>query len=176
FSRKRLGNQWLTRESSGPTVAIVDGAAQIAGVFQSSGDARLYRALNASDFVSISADVWITPGKDNARVGLFALREHELPCGTEVFAEASVARHKEGNVQLRFQRSSQLPELRDMKQPFPTGKWVRLMIERQGESSEATVTLYMDGIPLAENVSMPALAQSKTQLLVGLFAARDSNR
>jgi hypothetical protein len=47
---------------------------------------------------------------------------------------------------------------------------VRVRLERTGESSEASVTLSLDGIPLIEDLSLPAFGQSKSQILVGLFA------
>lgn len=176
FARKRLANQWQTNESSGPTVAMLDGTVEIAGVFQKSGNARVYRQYDGGEFLSFEADVWIDAAKANASIGIFAARERAKRDDTEVIAEAAAYRHKEGGVQLRFVRQGQAPELRDMQQPFPTGKWVRVKLERRGQSTEATVTLYLDGIPLVENQSMPALAQAKTPLLVGLFVEGDTGR
>jgi tetratricopeptide (TPR) repeat protein len=171
FSRKRLANGWATEESDGVLSAIADGAVELTGQFTKDGRGRVYRTFEASDFLSFEADVWIDPTKANARIGIFAARERASQrTGTETIAEASVSRHKEGNVQLRFQRQGQSEDVRDMQQAFPTGKWVRLKLERRGESAEASVTLFLDGIPLIENQSLPAIAQSKAQLLVGLFA------
>jgi hypothetical protein len=53
---------------------------------------------------------------------------------------------------------------------------VRLKLERRGESTEATITLFLDGVPLVENVSLPALGQSKSPLVVGLFATGEIGR
>src|SRR5262249_21011557 len=127
-------------------------------------------------FVSFEADLWIDPAKNNARIGLFAARERPRQNDTEIIAEASLSRHKEGGVQLRFVRQGQAPELRDMQQPFPTGQWVRLKLERTGESSETAVTLFLDGIPLVENQPMPSLGVSKSPLLVGVFVEGDTGR
>lgn len=172
FSRKRLANGWQADESDGVVSGMQDGTVELSGMFnKQDSKARVYRTYDGGAFLSMEADVWIEPGKADARIGIFAARERtNTRTGTEVFAEASVSRHKEGNVQLRFQRQGQAPDERDMQQPFPTGKWVRLKIERRGESSEATVTLFLDGIPLVENLSMPALGQAKSPLIVGLFA------
>jgi tetratricopeptide (TPR) repeat protein len=176
FSRKRLVNGWLTYESDGPTVGMVDGAVEISGVFSKSGMARVYRPYDTGVFVSFEADVYIEPGKMNASIGIFAVREALRRNDNEVIAEASVSRHKEGNVQLRFVRQGQKPDVRDMEQPFPLGQWVRLKLVREGESTEATVTLLMDGIPLIEDLPMPALGQAKSQMIVGLFAEGDTGR
>lgn len=176
FSRKRLGNGWQTFESDGVVVSMVDGTVELAGQFTHEGKGRVYRPYDAGEFVSFAADVFIDPNRASGSIGIFAARERPRRDDTEVIAEASVSRHKDGNVQLRFVRSGQAPELRDMQQPFPTGQWVRLELRRSGESSEGTVTLFLDGIPLLEDLPMPALAQAKTQLLVGLFAEGDPQR
>lgn len=176
FARKRLANGWQTNESDGPTVSMIDGTVELAGVFQKSGQGRVFRQYDGGVFVSFEADLWIDPQKANASIGIFAARERERRDDKEVIAEAAVTRHKEGGVQLRFVRQGQAVDLRDMQQPFPTGKWVRVKLERRGESAEATLTLYLDGIPLVENLSMPQLAQSKSPLLVGLFAEGDTGR
>jgi tetratricopeptide (TPR) repeat protein len=176
FERRRLANGWQTSESAGPTVALEDGAVEIAGVFQKSGQARVYRTYDGGEFLSFEADLWIDGRKANASIGLFAVRERARRDDTEVIGEALVSRHKEGNVQLRFVRAGQAPDLRDMRQPFPVDRWVRLRLERRGESAEGTVTLYLDGIPLLENHPMPQLAQSKSPLLVGLLVEGDTGR
>jgi hypothetical protein len=87
-----------------------------------------------------------------------------------------VSRHDEGGVQLRFVRSGTAPDVRDMRQPFPTGRWVRVKLERRGESTEATITLYLDGIPLIEDHPAPALGQARSPLRVGLFVEGDTGR
>ena len=176
FSRKRLANGWLSNESDGPTVSMADGMVEISGMFERSGKGRVYRQYDGGDFVSFEADVWIEASKANASIGVFAARESARRDGVDVLAEASVSRHKEGGVQLRFVRKGQLPEERDMQQPFPTGKWVRVKLERRGESAEGTITMFLDGIALVENQPMPALAQSKSPLLVGLFVEGDTGR
>src|SRR6185436_9547295 len=178
FSRKSLKNGWEKNESDGVTGEVVDGAVHLAGVFNKrEGRGRIWRPFDGGAFLSFEADVWIEPDKANADVGIFAAREVARRNDTEIVAQAAVSRDSlSGNVQLTFQRQGQAPEERDMKQPFPTGKWVRLKLERRGQSAETTITLFLDGVPLAENVSTPALGQAKSQLVVGLFAGGDLNR
>jgi hypothetical protein len=176
FERKRLLNGWQTRESAGPQVSVEDGAAVISGQFTKVGDARIYREYPAGLFVSIEASVWIEPGKDSVRAGLFAARERARKDTTEVIVEASVARHKEGGLQLGFTRSGQPPRTLDMQQSFPTGRWVRLKIERTGESADSAVTISMDGVPLIEDEPLASLGQTSTPLLVGLFVEGETGR
>src|SRR5262245_49653239 len=170
FERKSLANRWETNESDGVVANVLDGAAELKGVFdKKDGRGRIYRQYDGAEFVSFECDLWIDPQEDTASIGIFAARERVARNATEVFAAAAVSRHKEGNVQVLFKRQGQAEDLRDMRQPFPAGQWVRVKLERRGESSEATITLLMDGIPLVENQSMPALGQAKSGLFVGLF-------
>lgn len=176
FNRKRLANSWEMNESDGVVTSVNEGAAELSGVFTKSGQGRIYKPFDGGTFVSFEADLWIDPTKANANIGIFAARERAGRSESEKIAEAAVGRHKEGNVQLRFQRAGQSADVRDMQQPFPTGRWVRVKLERRGESAESTVTLFLDGIPLIENQAMPTLGQSKSQLYVGLFAEGDPGR
>ena len=178
FARKRLANGWQTDESDGVTLGMPGGTVELAGVFdKNGGKARVYRTYDGGAFLSLEADLLIEAGKTSAnRIGIFAARERAQRNDTEVIAQALVARYREGNVQLLFQRQGQAADERDMQQTFPLGKWVRLKLERRGESTEATVTLFLDGVPLAENVSLPALGQSKSPLVVGLFVEGDAGR
>ncbi len=177
FDRKRLANGWTPRgEDAGPQVAVVDGAVRIEGLFGKSGDVRVFRQYPAGLFVSFQADIRIEPGKDSVLVGIFAARERARREDTEVIAEAAVYRWKDGGVQLRFVRTGQTTETVDMRQEFPVGRWVRLELERLGESSESAVTLFLDGVPLLENVRMASLAQTTSPLLIGLFVEGQTGR
>ncbi len=179
FNRKRLANGWTPRgEDAGPIVTMAEGAVQVNGLFTKSGEVLVQRELPAGVFVSFEASLWIEPGKDKAqRIGLFARRERPRRGNqSEVIAEASVSRHKEGGVQVRFVRSQQATEILDMGQPFPVGRWVRLKLVRSGESSESAVTLFLDGIPLVSDVAMASLGQTTTPLLFGLFVEGETGR
>lgn len=178
FARRRLGNSWQTREASGPTVELVDGVLTVSGQFTRSGDARVYRQYDGGEFLSLEAEVTIDPARASGRFGLYAARERAGRAGAEpeVMAEAAILRHPEGNLQVRFVRSGQATEERDMQQPFPLGQPVRLKLARTGEGSETRLTLYVDGIPVVEDVPMPGLGQSKTPLLVGFFIEGDNGR
>jgi len=178
FARRRLGNNWQTREASGPTVELVDGVLVVGGQFNQNGDARVYRQYDGGEFLSLEAEVTIDPARASGRFGLYAARERAGRAGAEpeVMAEAAILRHPEGNLQVRFLRSGQAPEERDMQQKFPLGQPVRLKLARTGEGSETRLTLYVDGIPVVEDVAMPGLGQSKTPLLVGFFIEGDNGR
>lgn len=176
FERKKLINEWRKREPFGPVIGMLDGAVRIEGVHQTSGATLVWREYPASLFVSIEADVWIEP-RSNVRAGIFVSRErarrNQEP---EIVSEASVSRHPEGGLQVRVQRGGTEPVLTDMAQPFPTGRWVRLRIERTGESGNSKLAFSLDGIPLVEGASMPQIGRASTPLLVGLFAEGEPGR
>lgn len=178
FARRRLGNSWQTREASGVTVTLTDGVALVTGQFERNGDARLYRQFDGGEFLSFEADVTIDAAKASGKFGLYAAKEKAGRAGSEpeVTAEAAILRHPDGNLQVRFVRSGQAPEERDMQQPFPLGKTVRLKIARSGEGSDTSMTLFLDGIPVVENVKTPGLGQAKTPMLVGFFVEGDNGR
>jgi len=178
FNRKRLGNDWLTREGDGieVTLDLDEGAVRVAGSFAQGRAASVYREFPANAFVSIEASVWVSAAS-NARAGLFIARERQRRDEYETTDEVSVSRQKEGSLQVRFQRSGNEPTVTDMEQVFPTSQWVRLRIERTGESSDSAVTVSMQGIPLIEGLSMPSLGRGSTNaLLVGLFVEGEAGR
>ncbi|MEW6072486.1 MAG: tetratricopeptide repeat protein [Planctomycetota bacterium] len=173
FNRKRLANGWVTDEGLGPEARMAEGAVEVRGVFTTSGTTRVYREYGANLFASLEADVWLEP--TNVRAGIFIVTERARRAGeSEITHEASVTRHKDGSTQVRLVRSGRTPEVLDMEQPFPTGEWVRLRIERQGEGSEAAVTLFLNGIPLVESARLAGIAQGT--LRVGLLVEGEVGR
>ena len=175
FNRTRLINGWMTREGDGPTVGMRDGAVKIEGQFDKlDGKAQVYREYIASEFVSFSASVRVSA--DAVRAGIFIAREQQRRGASDVMGEASVSRHQDGSLQLRFIRQGQPVTVVDMEQSFPVDRWVRLAIRREGVSSDTTVTILMDGIPLMEDVSLPSVGSANSPLLIGLFAEGASGR
>ena len=139
------------------------------------GRAQVYREYIASEFVSLSASVRIV-GENSVRAGVSIAREQQRRGESTVTGEASVSRHEDGSLQVRFVRQGQPVAVTDMQQPFPTNEWVRLTILREGVSSDTTVTILMDGIPLVENAKLPAVGGANVPLLVGLLVEGDRGR
>ncbi len=175
FNRKRLINSWFTREDAGPIVAMEDGAVKIEGAFTKNGGTQVYREYTSSEFVSFAADVWIA-ADSNVRAGIFVARERARRDARDVIGEASVSRHKDGALQVRIIRQGQPEIVTDMQESLPTGRWVRLSIERTGSASETAVTIAVDGIPLVERVTLASLGTANSPLLVGLFAEGEVGR
>lgn len=176
FDRKKLINDWRTREAYGPIVGMLDGAVRIEGVHDTSGTTLVWREYPSSLFVSLEADVWIE-ADSNVRAGIFISRERtRRNKEPEIISEGSISRHRDGGVQVRVQKSGTDPLLVDMEQKFTAGEWVRLRIERTGESSASRLAFSLDGIPLIEGVGMPGIGRASTPLMVGLFAEGEPGR
>lgn len=174
FERKRILNDWDYRESAGPQSRIVDGEVVLEGTFEATDGSLLYRTLPASVFVSLEASLWIEP-TTKANVGIFLARERERRQGRELLARSAVWRHHDGSLQVSITKQGQTPIVADMEEPFPVGQWVRLRIERAGDASDSRVTLFADGVPLVEDVSMPSLRAS-TPVIFGLVAEGEPGR
>jgi len=174
FDRKQIRNNWDLRESAGPTFRIVDGEIVVDGSFSTTGAAILYRTMAAALFVAVEADVWIDP-TTKADVGLFLARESTRRTSNELLERVAVVRHFDGQLQVNIQKEGNTPKFVDMEQPFPTGRWVRLRIERNGNDTDTRVTLFADGVPLVENVQMASL-RANTPLLIGFVAEGEPGR
>jgi tetratricopeptide (TPR) repeat protein len=176
FDRKgEIRNDWTAREGAGPTFRIADDQVVLEGTFTKAGMAMLYRERAASLFVSAEADVWVDPST-KADVGLFIAKElSRARTGPEIVERVAVVRHHDGSLQVNLQKEGNTPKLVDMEEPFPTGRWVRLRIERAGDETDARVTVYADGVPLIENAPMAALSSS-TQLIFGFFSEGEPGR
>ncbi|MEM7306034.1 MAG: tetratricopeptide repeat protein [Planctomycetota bacterium] len=174
FERKSIRNDWDYRESAGPVHRIVDGEVTLEGTFETTGATMLFRPINATLFVAVEADVWIDPAT-KADVGLFLARERSRSTSRETLAEVSVSRHHDGSLQVGVLRQGQSPQVTDMEQPFPTGQWVRLRLERVGDDSDTSVTLLADGVPLIEDAPFASL-RSSAEILVGFRAEGEPGR
>jgi hypothetical protein len=174
FDRKKIMNDWDQREAAGPAFRIVDGAVTVDGMFEQTGAVMLYRSMAASLFVAVEADVWVD-ASSKADVGLFLARETAKRTSTDTIERVAVVRHFDGSLQVNLQKEGNTPKMIDMQEPFPTGRWVRLRIERRGSETDTRVTLYADGVPLIENAQMASL-RANTPLLIGFLAEGEPGR
>ena len=71
---------------------------------------------------------------------------------------------------------SEWVDLPELDFPFPADEWVDLAIERRGDGSETTVTIFLDGIPVVEELPMSTLARGNNALQIGVFAEGDTGR
>ena len=175
FNRQLLINGWYAREGTGPLISMFDGSVKIEGVFDKEGSASIFREYRASDFVSVAIDVWVDP-KTKSRAGLFLARERRRGLSTTVIGEVQVGRHSDGSLQIRSVSSGKEPETVDMQQSVETGRWVRFMIERDGDEEGTNLTISMDGIRLIEGLDVPALKGANATLLLGVSAEGKSGQ
>jgi tetratricopeptide (TPR) repeat protein len=176
FERASVRKGWAVEEQAGPRLSIEEGVLRFHGTFDENGAVRVYQTHPASQFVSIEGSVRIAEGTA-VRAGLFVARERQRSRTRDLLSEASVSRHRDGTPQVRFLSRGELePDVRDLAVPFPVGEWVRLRIERSGDASEATVTLFVDGVPVVENEPMRDLGRANTPLFMGFFAEGEVGR
>jgi hypothetical protein len=175
FERKEVKNGWDAHEGAGPVYRIVDGELVLEGSFSKTGMVLLYRTKAASLFDAVEADVWVD-ASSASDVGLFLAREQtRARTGMEILERVAVVRHLDGRLQVNLQKEGNPPKFVDMQEPFPTGRWVRLRLERAGDETDTRVTVYADGVPLVENAPMATLRAS-TPLLVGFMAEGEPGR
>ncbi len=177
FERARLRNAWQVEEGAGPVVELADGEVRIEGAFTRSGRSRLFREYASDQFVSFEARLWI--GSESAvRAGLFVGRERRRQHTFETTSEASLARHKDGALEVHLQRSSsdEGEVLKTDEVKFPTDRWVTVRIERGGDEEEPTVNVFLDDVLLVGGVLLPELWRSSRALRVGAFVEGDTGR
>lgn len=176
FERRELKREWEVEEGAGPLVQIADGIVRLQGQFSQNGAARLLRSYEPGDFVAIEASITIDPS-NNSMVGLFLSKERRRSAGSkEVNAFVAVARRKDGALAVATmdKAAAEIPWV-DVPPPsdgswWPSGRAVRLRIEKQGEGNEARGRIFVDGVPVAEGFRLSSLSAPNMKLLVGVFA------
>jgi tetratricopeptide (TPR) repeat protein len=175
FDRKSLRNDWLMDEGAGPIIGLKDEALSISGQFTTNGVERVFQAFSAVQFVSISADFFVSTDSA-ADAGLFIAREQGSK--KTISAQVRVHRHKDGTLQTHVIRSGRPDEgAQDVNWlSFPAGEVVRLRIERSGTDTAATVNVFVGGTPILEDIPMSSIGKSASNLSVGFFVEGESGR
>ncbi len=171
-------NGWLIELGTGLEVGIVDGRVLIDGQIGSGGRTRILRSIPAGDFVNWQAEVTVE-GSTAARAGIFLALEKKVgPAESGERAAAMLSRNKDGAVQSRFVQSgnADAPHLDVPGASWPTDRPVPIRIERSGEGNESNITIYMDGVPVVENMRVAALGTVTTDLRFGVFVEGDPAR
>jgi len=181
FNRAKIGNGWVLDESGGPLLTLSDGVVELSGQFDSSRGSllsRIYRERSANEFVSLEVDLVVDVG-GRSRAGVFIAREKlNNRTGSEVQASVTVSRHAEGNLQTRIlQRSGDDAPYVDWPAfAWPGGEVMTVRIEREGESSDTTLRVTVNGVPVFTNERLPTLGRANTKLRFGVFAEGDNGR
>lgn len=176
-SGDRIGNGWSRDQDRGLEVTLLEASAHIAGQIVDEGPTRLYQELAAGRFVAFEGTVTVRAGT-RARVGLFLSRELQRRGEWEVQAEVSVTRNAEGAVQARLvERGEDDTPFQDLPgAEWPVDRPIRVRIERQGEDSDTTITLSVDGLPVVEGLPMQSLGRSTSELRFGVFVDGKAGR
>lgn len=169
----RLGNDWRVEHQEGLDVALLDGRVHFEGNLPGDELQRIFRVLSSSDFVSFEAQVTVSAGT-KAEAGLFVSLERAGRAGSgepNVSALVSVLRNDDGKVQARIVKQGErdAPPVDLPDTPWPADTPVAVRIDRIGEGSETRMTLFVDGVPVMEDVKMAALGRSSAELRFGAF-------
>lgn len=176
----RVGNGWTYDQGYGAEVRLRDGAIWIEGQLTKESRTRLYRELPADRLLSIEAEITVHPDSRDVTVGIFVARETEGRTGDiRTHAAVELVRHWDGAVRVTLTKKG---ELDAAAQDLYTTQWnvgepMRVGIEKRGEtSSETTVTLWVDGVPVVENLALPTLGRSSQPLRFGIFVEGRAGR
>ncbi len=174
FERQQLKNGWTTDEAAGPIVTLSEGALRIEGAFTQNGVVRVFQQYNPAEFVSLELDVTIAPDC-NAKVGVFLAKERVGAGGVQTQSKIGIARRRDGGlVVLTMDTATADENWEDVPSQgaawWPTGRPVRLRIERVGEGNQSTGRLLIDGVPVREGFKLPrTAAPSGADVRVGVF-------
>lgn len=175
FERQQLKNGWTTEEAAGPIVTLSEGALRIEGAFTQNGVVRVFQEYNPAEFVSLELDITIATD-NNAKVGVFLSKERRAGAGgVQTQSKISIARRREGGlVVLTMDTATADENWEDVPSQgaawWPTGRPVRLRIERVGEGNQSTGRLLIDGVPVREGFKIPrTAAPSGADVRVGVF-------
>ena len=174
---ERIGKGWLKEEPHGLVISLQDGALQLRGQARSEGRTRIYQEISAGRFVSFEANVRIA-SSTRARVGIFLSRELRRRGDWETQAAVSVSREKEGAAQVRniAQGERDAPYEDLFTTAWNTERVMPVKIELVGEGSEARATLFVDGLPVLEDVRVPRLGSATSNLRFGVFVEAETGR
>lgn len=179
FSRAagRPSNDWRNEEPAGLTVELVDGRVLIEGQMKVSGITRFLRVIPSGRFVSFDCTVTVH-GETNARAGIFLSREIRRGArgNMDIQAMVSLSRNREGDVQGRILKQG----VGDYMELYTT-RWDKdqampVRIERKGDGTDTTITLYVDGLPVIEDLRVPALGRASSELRFGVFVDGETGR
>lgn len=176
FERLQLKNGWETEEAAGPIVTLSEGQLLIEGIYTQNGSVRVLQEYNPAEFVSFEADVTIAP-ECNAKVGVFVAKERRAGAGgiQQTQSKIGIARRRDGGLVVLVMDTATADEnWEDVPEQgqswWPTGRPVRVRLERVGEGNESTGRLLIDGIPVREGFKLPRMsAPSGANVKVGVF-------
>lgn len=173
-------NNWFANEVAGPTARLADGVLRLEGTFDSSGEVRYYQEIPSARFVAFEADLWVSAAT-NGRAGIFVARENARGRDDrQTLGRVNIARSRDGVTQVLADQSGRAErgwtDLPESIVPFAPDTWHRLRIERAGEGTDATLNVFVDGLPVIENERFSGFGRANNGLVLGVFVEGDTGR
>jgi tetratricopeptide (TPR) repeat protein len=154
FERNELRRGWIEEPEAGLVIKIVNGKVKIEGTATREGEARVYREIDARDFVSFEATLEVGGENQAQFCGLFVSAESAGGGKVVVNFRVDLARTRDGEVQYRITTN---PREGPQAKPAPpgiswkTGTPVRISIERAGSAEDPRLRITLDGEPVYDN-------------------------
>lgn len=176
----RIANGWRWEEGFGPESLLRDGQVVIEGALDRKGRTRVFQELETERFLSFFADVTLTSKNRETVNGIFISVERTRgEQVAEAQAEILLGRNRDGTIQAKVRRSSS-DDGEWIDAPagpaWPVGEPVRVGLERVGDATSSTFTLYVGGEPVFTGIPGDGIQRARQAVRFGVFSEGDAGR
>jgi tetratricopeptide (TPR) repeat protein len=176
----RIANGWRQEEGFGPESLLRDGKVVIEGTLDRKGRTRVFQELETERFLSFFADLTITAENREATAGIFISVERTRgDQAAEAQAEILLVRGRDGTIRAKVRRSSSDDgtwQDAPAGPEWPIGKPVRVGLERVGDETTSTFTLYVSGEPVFTGLPGDGIQRSRQAVRFGVFSDGEASR
>jgi len=176
----RIANDWRQEEGFGPDTLLRDGRVVLEGTFDRKGRTRVFRELPTERFLSFFGDLTVLPASANTVNGLFIAVERSVGSSEpQAQAEILIARGRDGQIQSKVRISANDDgewKIAPAAPSWPVGEPVRVGIERVGDDTNSTFTVYVAGEPIFTGLRGDGIQRSRQNVRFGVFTEGDAGR
>ncbi len=173
-----IQNGWSLDEQDGIISDLKDGQVWLEGVLDKNGRGRIYQTLPVERVLAIEVDLTIHDVRE-LDAGLFLAKEQVGRTGEiRTTSKVSLRRNKQGDVQVTFYRKgSQEEEVIDLPDhTWGLGETHRVRIESNGEASKTRVSVFLDGLPVLQDLEDQGFGRSQNGVRFGMFVEGNQGR
>ncbi|MDA1264598.1 MAG: tetratricopeptide repeat protein, partial [Planctomycetota bacterium] len=173
-----IQNGWSLDEKDGVISNLKDGQVWLEGVLDKNGRGRVYQQLPAERFLAVEATVTIHDLRD-LNGGLFVSKEQPGRADeVRVTSKVALRRDKGGKVQVTFfRKGSSEEEVIDLPDhSWRDGEARRVRIETNADASHTRVSVYIDGLPVLQDLEIQSFGRSQNPVRFGVFVEGTQGR